>query len=162
MLTFIIIVAIIGFAIYFFMKNKKVKNKVKMNGWLFDFDNQCFFEPYKMTQKQGHLFSEVAEVQVVEQKHGETKKHTITRGLVDNAIAGPLRAIIGVAGKGKQVNMIDYCGLNIMLKDGSFKTFDVIKSPTKINTSTQVLLKEMNRVYMTLSAIANNKLENND
>lgn len=124
MLTFII-VAIIGFAIYFFMKNKKVKelkdksdltvqdktyldyenfnkvkNKVKMNGWLFDFDNQRFFEPYKMTQKQGHLFSEVAEVQVVEQKHGETKKHTITRGLVGNAIAGPLGAIIGVAGKG--------------------------------------------------------------
>lgn len=124
MLTFIIIVAIIGFAIYFFMKNKKVKelrdksdltvqdktfldhenskkvkNKVKMNGWLFDFDNQCFFEPYKMTQKQGHLFSEVADVQVVEQKHGETKKHTITRGLVGNAIAGPLEAIIGVAGK---------------------------------------------------------------
>lgn len=62
----------------------------------------------------------------------------------------------------KQVNMIDYCGLNIMLKDGSFKTFEVIKSPTKINTSTQVLLKEMNRVYMTLSAVANNKLENND
>lgn len=93
MLTFII-VAIIGFAIYFFMKNKKVKelkDKVKMNGWLFDFDNQRFFEPYKMTQKQGHLFSEVAEVQVVEQKHGETKKHTITR---------PLGAIIGVAGKG--------------------------------------------------------------
>lgn len=116
MLTFII-VTIIGFAIYFFMKNKKVKelkdksdltvqdktyldyenfkkvkNKVKMNGWLFDFDNQRFFEPYKMTQKQGHLFSEVAEIQVVEQKHGETKKHTITR---------PLGAIIGVAaGKG--------------------------------------------------------------
>lgn len=27
-----------------------------------------------------------------------------------------------------------------MLKDGGFKTFDVIKEPTKINASTQVLL----------------------
>lgn len=135
----------------------KETDKIKMNGWLFDFNNKRFFTSKLFgLDREEYSFSDVADVQVVEQQHGETKKHTITRGLVGGAIAGPVGAIIGVAGKGKQQNKIDYAGLNIIMKDGAFKTFDVIKQPTKMSLSTQLFLKDMNKVYMTLKMYADN------
>ena len=132
-------------------KSKKVKNKVKMNGWLFDFENKHFFIKKIFKDIEQHSFDDVASVNVVEQKHGETKKHTVTRGIVGAAIAGPVGAIIGVAGKGKQYNKIDYAGLEIMMKDGSFKEFNVIEAPIKINDGVKIMLNNMNKVYMALT-----------
>lgn len=133
-------------------ESKKVKNKVKMNGWLFDFENKRFFIKKMFKDIEQHNFDDVASVNVVEQNHGETKKHTITRGVVGAAIAGPIGAIIGVAGKGKQYNKIDYAGLEIMMKDGSFKEFNVIEAPIKINDGVKIMLNNMNKVYMALTA----------
>lgn len=132
-------------------ESKKVKNKVKMNGWLFDFENKRFFIKKMFKDIEQYSFDDVASVNVVEQKHGETKKHTITRGIVGAAIAGPVGAIIGVAGKGKQYNKIDYAGLEIMMKDGSFKEFNVIEAPIKINDGVKIMLNNMNKVYMALT-----------
>lgn len=138
-------------------KSKKVKNKVKMNGWLFDFENKRFFIKKMFKDIEQYSFDDVASVNVVEQKHGETKKHTITRGVVGAAIAGPIGAIIGVAGKGKQYNKIDFAGLEIMMKDGSFKEFNVIETPMKINDGVKLMLNNMNKVYMALTTYIENK-----
>lgn len=138
-------------------ESKKVKNKVKMNGWLFDFENKRFFIKKMFKDIDQYSFDDVANVNVVEQNHGETKKHTITRGVVGAAIAGPIGAIIGVAGKGKQYNKIDYAGLEIMMKDGSFKEFNVIEAPIKINDGVKIVLNNMNKVYMALTTYIENK-----
>lgn len=138
-------------------ESKKIKNKIKMNGWLFDFENKRFFIKKMFKGVEQYSFDDVASVSVVEQKHGETKKHTITRGVVGAAIAGPIGAIIGVAGKGKQFNKVDYAGLEIMMKDGSFNDFNVIEAPTKINEGVEIMLKNMNKVYMALTTYIENK-----